>query len=260
MNSFLWSMDTIVVLAIYFGPKLATAFSKESCGGEDGRATGFSNSPYGSDEVVGSFRRAAALSISQLEHSERSLNGDSGHNSVTSTPRPGNLDPRWRCHDNDGGGLSSLDEDDFYSDSSIADDSDSIIADEETQPPAKLGTSGVTETETQPEEETLQIQTGSYEADLKQPPLSPASSPQAPARSSLMIPPVQDSIGTDGRLQQSNQQKRGLLDHPSGNDFASNDAGQHNDPFPTPGTGPRIRKRAIEADRSCFPFLPTLTT
>jgi uncharacterized membrane protein YidH (DUF202 family) len=248
MNSFLWSMDTIVVLAVYFGPKLATAISKESNGGEDGRFNAFPNSTYGSDEVMGSFRRAAALASD-------SLNGDSGHVSVTSTSRPtgsSDLDPvpvpRWRSQDSDGKFLSSLDEDDNYSDSSIADED------------AEFGTSDVTESETQPEEETLQVQTGSSEADLKQPPLSLASSPQAPApaRSFSMISPVRDSFETEGRLQQSNQQERGLLNHTCGNDIASNDEGQQNDPLPTPGTGPRIRKRAIEAEIA-LPFFPRLT-
>jgi hypothetical protein len=128
-------------------------------------------------------------------------------------------------------------------------DSDSSIADEEIQPPAKLGDSDVTEDETQPEEETLQVQTGRSEDDPEQPLLSSvASSPQAPAKSSSVISPIQDRLETDGHLEQSNRQERGLLDHNSGNDFLSNDAGQQNDPF----SSPRIRKRMIEADRSCF--------
>jgi hypothetical protein len=49
---------------------------------------------------------------------------------------------------------------------------------------------------------------------------------------------------SDRRLQQSNQQERGLLDDTSGNDFASNDAGQQNDPLLT---SPRITKRVIKA-------------
>jgi hypothetical protein len=242
MNSFLWSMDTIVVMAVYFGPKLADAVSTEIRGGGNRSFTNIKNNRYGSDDVMDAFRRAAALESLQLEPDSdtgiaNSTNEDSGQPSVTLTSRPfATSDPlsRWGSRDGSGFMLSlqeSLEEDDNYSDSGG-------VADEETQPPAKLGTSDVTESETpQPEEEALQVPTGRSEDDPEQP-----SSPQAPAKSSLANCPIQDRFETDGHLQQSNRQERGLLDHNSG-------------AFSVDGAmkSPRIRKRVIEAEqRSSF--------